>query len=183
MRHSVISFLINITIVVAILIFILFLGSIILINNGLLEIWRHYFTSSLDTHPLPRGLLLMSLSVGIILGFQYFLERTVQNTKWWKKLLKDINKGFFEEMDYQQMKLRIVGIYQTFYGLLVLLGVLTILISMFYLCLTDKLSLFTVFVGEIIIGMAMLLSSYRMYTMEIHSILKNIHPVLADVNK
>jgi hypothetical protein len=183
MRNSIIHFLTRMTTVLGIVIFILFLASIIYINNGLFDSWNQNLTEPIKANPIQRGALLLVLSTSIIICYQYFLGRTVKEKRWWMKLIAEIDNGSFEEIDKYRIKLGIVEIYQTFYGILMLIGVVTVLLSLFYLCLSEKSSLFTLFILEIIIGITIVLISFWMYSTEIESTSKNIHPIFVDRKK
>jgi hypothetical protein len=180
-RKSIIGLIINTTAIIGVFLVILVLVSIILLNNGLIELIDPNYSVSLDEHPFPRGILLAGLSIGLILAYQIFLNRTIQDKNWWKKLMKKTDKGFTETMDEHRMKERIVGIYQTFYGLIIFSGMIAFFVGIIYMLNSGKFLLFTIFVIEIILGMVIILESYLVYSSEIDSITDNIHPILKEI--
>jgi drug/metabolite transporter (DMT)-like permease len=82
------------------------------------------------------------------------------------------------------MKKNLVGIYQIFYGSVIIIGIISLTIGIFFLNIFNESSDFIIVGIDILLGVILIFISYIFYQKEMEKLSKDIYPIIfpKDVN-
>jgi hypothetical protein len=109
---------------------------------------------------------------------------TVGREQWWTRIQKFIDVQGGMNIGNMLMKKNLVGIYQIFYGSIIIIGIISLTIGIFFLNIFDESSDFIIAGIDILLGVILIFISFIAYQTEMEKLSKDIYPIIfpKDVN-
>lgn len=125
-----------------------------------------------------RGLMNILISFILLLITYIIIHSTVGRKQWWTRIQKFIDVQGGMNIGNMSMKKNLVGIYQIFYGSVIIIGIISLTIGILFLNIFNESSDFIMAGIDILLGVILIFISYIFYQIEMEKLSKDIYPII-----
>jgi hypothetical protein len=173
----VMSLIVGLLGIISILLFLFGLGQI----SFTLEYYQHdvYYEDMYSFDTLLKGAMDVAIGTVLLLITYAGLRSTLSRKAWWERMHMYVDTNGRDPWANVMMKNQLVEIFQVYYAVLIIIGVVFLGEGIFFLNVFSSAGLFLVAGLESILGALLILMSYIAYGKEMVRLSRDVYPMLA----
>ena len=151
--------------------------SVILVAIGVFQLYTSYELYDI-THSLVRGVMNIIIALSLMVVIYFYIFNTLGKKEWWSQMQLYIDFQSKLSEGSTQMKRSLVEIYQMFYGSIIIMGIILLLLGIMVINTFNEPELL-IFSGiQAIIGVILIFLSYLKYKNDMEMLSREIYPIL-----
>lgn len=151
--------------------------SIILVAIGVFQLYTSYEFYDI-MHSLVRGVMNIIIAMSLMVVIYFYIYTTLGKKEWWNRMQLYIDFQSKLSEGSTQMKRSLVEVYQIFYGSIILMGIILLLIGVMVINTFYEPELLILSSIQAIIGVILIFISYLKYKKDMEMLSREIYPIL-----
>ena len=151
--------------------------SVILVAIGTFQLFIS-FESYGSTQYIVRGILNIIIAMSLLIIIYLYIHTTLGKKDWWSRMQLYIDFQSKLSEGSTQMKRSLVEIYQIFYGSIILMGIILLLIGVLVINTFYEPEILILSSIQAIVGVILIFLSYLKYRKDMEMLSRDIYPIL-----
>ncbi len=151
--------------------------SVILVAIGTFQLFIS-FESYDSTQNMVRGILNIIIAMSLLLIIYLYIHTTLGKNDWWSRMQLYIDFQSKLSEGSTQMKRSLVEIFQIFYGSIILMGIILLLIGVLVINTFYEPEILILSSIQAIVGVILIFLSYLKYRKDMEMLSRDIYPIL-----
>ncbi|MFH0816703.1 MAG: hypothetical protein V1934_07810 [Methanobacteriota archaeon] len=162
--------------IISILLFLFGLGQI---NQAMIHYdYDYYYDDSNRVEAMLKGTMNIGIATGLLIVSYIGMRSTLSKKSWWERMHKYVDTSGNDPWANVMIKNQLVEIFQVYYGVIIMSGVVFLGIGIFFLNMFDTGGLYAVAGLEAMLGAFLILTSYIAYGKEMVRLSRDVYPLL-----
>jgi hypothetical protein len=155
----------------------LFITGLVQIHMGLYDILKFDSQETNDLSLFVKGLTNILITLALFFSLHLFINKTLRKKEWWKRLFEYFNPDTKSSTRNYILKRNVIAAFQTFYGLMMLVGIITVIFGIVVLNIIDNTIFNIISCIIIFIGIIPIFWAYWLYQSDMEKFTQLIVPI------
>ncbi len=156
---------------------LLFITGLIQIHMGLYNILKFHSQETNDLSLFAKGLTNILITLALFFSLHLFINKTLRKKEWWKRLFEYFNLDTKSSKGNYILKRNIIAAFHTFYGSMILVGIITVIFGIVVLNIIDNTIFNIISCIIIFIGIIPIFWAYWLYQSDMEKFTQLILPI------